>query len=143
MPSYAVELSLYTGMRAGELAGLKWENVLIQKMYGSYDGYVFSTAEGNAHCKTISDCIRNKCIQIGIPTKGIHSVRRTVNSKMRCSGVSSTVAASLLGHTEEVNNANYTYDITNMDYKMEIVKKMNKIMKGNQGNHDSYNNKNR
>ena len=185
MPSYAVELSLYTGMRAGELAGLKWKNVLmeervlliseserydrinktyfmsstktyksrrfpisdemrmffdnlknVQKIYGSYEDYVFSTSEGNVHCKTISDCIRNKCIQIGIPAKGIHSVRRTVNSKMRCSGVSSTVAASLLGHTEEVNNTNYTYDITNMDYKMEIVERMNGNMKGNQGNQD-------
>ncbi len=51
---------------------------------------------------------------------------------MRCSGVSSTAAASLLGHTEEVNNTNYTYDITNMDYKMEIVERINGNMKGNQ-----------
>jgi len=185
MPSYAVELSLYTGMRAGELAGLKWKNVLIrervllisesekydrinkvyfmsstktyksrrfpisdemllffqnlksvQEVYGCYEGYVFSTNAGNVHCKTISDCIRNKCIQADIPVKGIHSVRRTVNSKMRCSGVPSTVAASLLGHTEEVNNTNYTYDITNMDYKMEIVEKINGSIKGNQGNQD-------
>ena len=27
IPSYAVELSLYTGMRVGELSGLKWEDI--------------------------------------------------------------------------------------------------------------------
>lgn len=178
IPSYAVELSVYTGMRAGELAGLKWENVYmderiiiisksekydninkkyylsstktyktrqfpitdeimllfqkikrVQEEYGSYNGFVFSTSDGQVHCRTISNCMGNKCIQIGMKhTKGIHAVRRTVNSKMRCAGVSSTVAASLLGHTEEVNSSNYTYDTTRMDYKMSIVEKMNKEM---------------
>ncbi len=178
MPSYAVELAIYTGMRAGELAGLKWENVFIdervivisksekyngtnkeyylsstktyksrkfpisdeimsllicirnvQDQYGCYKGFVFSTSSGQVHCRTISDCMRNKCIQIGMKhTKGMNAVRRTVNSRMRCSGVSATVAASLLGHTEEVNNSNYTYDTTGMEYKMEIVEKINKEM---------------
>lgn len=184
MPSYAVELAIYTGMRAGELAGLKWENVFIdervivisksekyngtnkeyylsstktyksrefpisdeimsllvrirnvQDKYGSYNGFVFSTLDGNVHCRTISDCMRNKCIQIGMKhTKGMNAVRRTVNSRMRCAGVSAAVAASLLGHTEEVNRQNYTYDITHMDYKREVIKKINENIKGNQGN---------
>lgn len=178
MPSYAVELSAYTGMRAGELAGLEWKNVFmderyitisksekydrltkeyymsstktgksrrfpisdeimdlfhrikkVQNEYGSYEDFIFSTADGQVHGKTISDCMRNKCIQIGMEqTKGIHAIRRTVNSRMRCAGVSSTVAASLLGHTEEVNNSNYTYDITGMKYKMEVIQKINKEM---------------
>lgn len=46
--------------------------------------------------------MRNKCEQAGISVKSIHALRRTLNSKMKCRGVSSTVAASLLGHTEEV-----------------------------------------
>lgn len=178
MPSYAVELAIYTGMRAGELAGLKWENIFmdervivisksekyngtnkeyylsstktyksrkfpisdeiksllirirnVQDKYGCYNGFVFSTSDGNVHCRTISDCMRNKCIQIGMKhTKGMNAIRRTVNSRIRCAGISATVAASLLGHTEEVNNLNYTYDITGMDYKMEIIEKMNKEM---------------
>lgn len=182
MPSYAVELAVYTGMRAGELAGLKWENVFmddkvivisksekyngvskeyylsstktyksrefpisdeimslflkirkVQEEYGCYKGFVFSTSDGQIHCRTISDCMRNKCIQIGMKhTKGMNTVRRTVNSKMRCAGVSATVAASLLGHTEEVNRQNYTYDITHMDYKREVVGKINENLKGNQ-----------
>lgn len=188
MPSYAVELAVYIGMRAGELAGLKWENVFlderiivisrsekynginkeyylsstktyksrefpiseeimslflkirnVQEEYGCHKGFVFSTSDGQIHCRTISDCMRNKCIQIGMKhTKGMNAVRRTVNSKMRCAGVSATVAASLLGHTEEVNQQNYTYDITKMDYKREVVEKINENLKGNQGNQKPY-----
>lgn len=192
LPSYAVELAIYTGMRSGELAGLKWDAIQIdkrimtidksekydrinknyfisstktyksrqfpisdkmmrlfeqiaqiQRQYGCYDNFVFSTAvDGNIHGRTISDCMRNKCIQTGIDIKGIHAIRRTVNSKMRCEGVSSTVAASLLGHTEKVNQQNYTYDITGMDYKRKIVEKINEDVKGNQGNQNIQTSKN-
>lgn len=187
LPSYAVELAIYTGMRTGELAGLKWNDIQfgnrimcicrsekydrisgnyfisatknykirqfpisdemmklfsrlidLQKIIGCYDNFVFSNGQGKIHGRTISDCMRNKCVQTGISVKGIHAIRRTFNSKMRCVGVSSTVAASLLGHTEEVNQNNYTYDITEMDYKREIVGKVNEIIKGNQGNQNDY-----
>lgn len=57
----------------------------------------------------------------GIGDKSIHSIRRTFNSQMRCSGVSSTVAAAILGHSERVNENNYTYDVTQMQYKLDIV----------------------
>ena len=33
IPSYAVELAIYTGMRIGELSGLRWENVYRDKGY--------------------------------------------------------------------------------------------------------------
>ena len=146
MPSYAVELAVYTGMRAGELAGPKWKNVFMDeriivisksekynginkeyylsstKIYESRE-FVFSISDGQIHCRTISDCMRNKCIQIGMKhTKGMNAVRRTVNSIMRCAGVSATVAASLLGHTEEVNQQNYTYDITKMDEILDFTR---------------------
>lgn len=175
IPSYAVELAIYTGMRTGELAGLKWDDVLmedriiiirhsekcnrlnkehymsstktqkerrfpisdevydfflrmqtLQEEYGCFENFVFSIKSGKIHINTISNCMRNKCIQVGIETKSIHALRRTLNSKMRCAGVSSVVAASLLGHTEEVNQTNYTYDITQMDYKRDIIEKISK-----------------
>ncbi|MCR2049716.1 site-specific integrase [Acetatifactor muris] len=186
LPSYAVELAIYTGMRTGELAGLKWSDIQLdnrimiicrsekydringdyfisgtktyksrqfpisdemiilfrkiirlQEKSGCYDDFVFSNSEGRIHGRTISDCMRNKCIQTGITVKGVHAIRRTFNSRMRCEGVSSTVAASLLGHTEEVNQQNYTYDITGMEYKREVVKKINESIKGNQGNQNA------
>ena len=39
----------------------------------------------------------------------------------KCNGVSTTVVASLLGHTEEVNEQYYTYDITEMQDKRIMV----------------------
>ena len=62
--------------------------------------------------------------------KGIHAFRRTVNSKMRCSGVPATVAASLLGHTEEVNENYYTYDVSSFAEKQRIVEQINRSVVG-------------
>lgn len=45
---------------------------------------------------------------------------------MRCNGVSSTVAASILGHTKEVNEQYYTFDITSMEERAKIVSDVNK-----------------
>lgn len=171
---YAIELAVYTGMRVGELSGLRWSNVIfdekilvisesekydrikkcyyisstktgktrffpltdklivffknlkkVQMEYSLLNEFVFSNENGRIHANAITKCIRYKCKQAKIPMKSIHALRRTFNSKMKCSGVSSVVAASLLGHTERVNNENYTYDITGMEYKREIVEKMN------------------
>ena len=55
----------------------------------------------------------------------IHAIRRTLNSNLRCSGMSATVAASILGHTEKVNEENYTYDVSNMEYKAAIISGIN------------------
>lgn len=96
----------------------------------TYGDYVFANEHGRVYARVISDCIRNKCIQEGIPIKSIHALRRTLNSKMRCEGVSPVVASSILGHTEKVNNSNYTYDISDNKYKMDIISGINKeIMK--------------
>ncbi len=46
---------------------------------------------------------------------------------MKCNGVSTTAAAALLGHTEKVNEENYTYDVLSMDEKKKIMKKAGKI----------------
>lgn len=175
IPTYAVELATLTGMRAGELAGLMWENIdfkrkciivcqsekynrktreyyidttkngkeriipmteemeillkkikKVETMYGYLSQYVFSNENGRVHARTISDCARNKSIQIGIEVKSIHAMRRTFNSKLRSGGVSAVVASSILGHTERVNDNNYTYDASDMDYKSEVVSNVNR-----------------
>jgi integrase len=88
--------------------------------------WVFANENGRIHAPVISSCSKNKCRQIGITEKGIHAYRRTVNSKMRCSGVSATVAASLLGHTAEVNEQYYTFDVSSLQEKAKIVSNINK-----------------
>jgi len=89
--------------------------------------WVFANASGRIHAPVISACAKNKCLQLGIDVKGIHSYRKTINSKMRCDGVSATVAASLLGHSAEVNERYYTFDVTGIEKKGEIISRVSKI----------------
>lgn len=168
---YAVELSMYTGMRSGELSALKWENVDFdsgvlticnaevfdreKKQYivkgtknnkiryfpitgkikdlllrvkqaeienGYLSEWVFSNGDGRIHAKAISSCASNlsKSKEFDRHTS-IHELRRTLNSNLRCMGVSATVAGSLIGNTERVNEGNYTYDVVGMEQKLIYV----------------------
>lgn len=175
IPTYAVHMATLTGMRVGELAALKWQNITndyiiinmsekynrITKEYfidstknqkdrvfpltdelrellsavkkvemqnGFLSEWVFSNRSGRIHASVISSCSKNKCRQIGISEKGIHAYRRTINSKMRCNGVSSVVAASLLGHSPEVNQKYYTFDISSIKEKTDIVSNITRNM---------------
>lgn len=95
--------------------------------YGYVGEFVFQNEKGRVNTRSISHCIRYRCKKAGIEEKCIHAVRRTFNSKMKMAGASSAVAASLLGHSERVNESNYTYDISQMEYKREIVSEISKI----------------
>lgn len=169
--SMAVELSLYTGMRVGELAALKWEDInyehrtiricrseknsrLKKERYisstkndkirvipltddmarvlrkvkefefknGWLGEYVFQDGRGRVYASRISDCAVNNTTTAEFHNKkSIHAIRRTLNSNMKCAGVSGTVAASLLGHTEKVNEENYTYDVSSMEEKSKFM----------------------
>ena len=44
---------------------------------------------------------------------------------MRCRGVSSTVAASILGHSRMVNEQYYTFDVTGIAEKAKILEEIN------------------
>ena len=91
--------------------------------------YIFSDASGPINFRKISSCIKNKCRQIGVDTLGIHAYRRTVNSKMALNGVPTNIRAALLGHSSEVNERYYTFDVSTMDEKLEIMAKVNAQMK--------------
>ena len=94
--------------------------------------YIFVDKNGCRMCKSkISDAIRNKTMSDEFSSiKSIHAIRRTVNSRLKCSGVSTTVASSLLGHTERVNEQNYTYDILGINEKKLIIENMQLGMLG-------------
>lgn len=176
IPSYAVELSILTGMRVGEISALTWDSIKdgsiivdkeeiydrttnlyyvvdhtknrksrvipitndiesllnrienVEKMFGYYGEYIFMNEKGKINKRTISDCARNKSYQAGLKSKSIHCYRRTINSTIRCSGVSSVIASSLIGNTEEVNQQYYTYDVTDMEQKRAILENANKEM---------------
>ena len=173
VPLYAVKLAALTGMRAGELAALKWEDVksdhivvcrsqkydpLLKEYYISetkngeerifpitdqirellshikrYGGdlYLFGKGDEPITFRVICSCMKNKCRQVGIETHGIHAYRKTVNSKMALNGVPVSLRASLLGHSEEVNQKYYTYDVSSIDDKRKAVALMNTQMNTN------------
>lgn len=92
--------------------------------HGWFGDYVFQDSEGRLTKSKISDSIRNHTMSSEYSgVKSIHAIRRTLNSKMRCDGVSATVASSLIGNSERVNDRNYTYDISELNEKRRIVEK--------------------
>ena len=91
--------------------------------------FVFQDKDGRLTKSKISDAIRNHTMSGEFTSvKSIHAIRRTLNSNMRVSGVSSTIAGSLLGHSERVNDSNYTYDVSEMAEKRQIVTKVTKMI---------------
>lgn len=172
VPPYSIQLAMLTGMRTGELAGLKWNRVdrnreviiidaslkfnkltktyymsstknnkiryipltpevdellnrvrRIQMEYGYTSEFVFANENGQINTMKIARCINRFSKKAGVPMKSITAIRRTVNSRLKCMGMSTIVAASVLGHTTEVNESNYTYDVTNDKYKKDILLK--------------------
>ena len=90
--------------------------------------YVFSDKDGPLNFRKISYCLKSKCRSIGIDTMGIHAFRRTVNSIMSNDGVPTSVRASLLGHSKEVNEQYYTFDVSTNADKIDIISSVNKKM---------------
>lgn len=93
----------------------------VQFKYGFYGEWVFANEEGRIHAPVVSSCIKNKCRQLNITERGIHAFRKTLNSELRCSGVSEVVASALLGHSPQVNREYYTFDTSSMQDKTEII----------------------
>lgn len=103
----------------------------VEEQYGYLCEWVFADENGRIHKNVISSCSKNKCSQSKIRKRGIHAYRKTLNSQMRCRGVSATVAASILGHSKEVNERYYTFDVTNINEKSRIVSEINALTVGN------------
>lgn len=90
---------------------------------------------GHIHKNPIRDYLRVRCEKAGITEKGTHTLRRTFNSDLRTSGVSSIMAASLIGNSTFVNDQHYTYDISNLAEKERVAEAANRkragmVMKG-------------
>lgn len=109
-----------------EIRGLLGRLEAVEKEYGYFCEWVFANENGRVHTITISDCSKTKCRQLGIDEKGIHAYRKTLNSNLRCMGVSSTVAASMLGHSREVNERYYTFDVSDQSERTRIVSEINR-----------------
>ncbi|EET59413.1 site-specific recombinase, phage integrase family [Marvinbryantia formatexigens DSM 14469] len=168
----AIEFAFYTGMRVGELSGLRWDSVdyandtimidhsekynpltgeyfvegtktgknriipmtdpmkdvlervrTLEEENGWLGEFVFSNQNGRVHTKSICNCAyRNTNDKSEFKkNRSVQDIRRTLNSNLRCNGVSRTVAASILGHSEDVNERNYTYDVSTLDEKKKYI----------------------
>ena len=93
-----------------------------EKANGYYGEFVFQNKDGRLTSDRIAAVMRRKTRTPEFyNAKSIHTIRRTVNSNFKCNGISTTVASSLLGHTERVNEANYTYDIQDINLKRQMI----------------------
>ena len=170
---YAIKFAALTGMRVGEIAALKWEDVkenyilvcrsqkwdsksgkyyiddtknriqrhfpltfsiknlllrvkMVEIVSDCLTEFIFSGKDGPLNFRIISSCMKNKCRQLGIETMGIHVFRRTINSTMAHDGVPAIIRADILGHSKEVNEQYYTFDVSSMEEKTEIIDRINK-----------------
>lgn len=90
--------------------------------HGWFGEYVFQDAEGRVSKSKISDATRNRTMSSDfVNTKSVHSIRRTLNSNLKYNGVPTATASSLLGHTPKVNEANYTYDTSEMADNKRVI----------------------
>ena len=152
IPTYAVEFACMTGMRVGEIAALTWskitdEYILVDQSekYNrkTKEYYISITKNGMERQFPLTPEIKDLLKRIkkaearsgwisewGFSNKEgrIHACRRTINSKMRCSGVPAVMAASILGHSEEVNDMYYTYGMSGIREKAQIISQINKKM---------------
>lgn len=169
--NFAIELAIFTGMRVGEIAALRWEDIDDEKItirhsekwdrktneryiadtkthkirtfpltpeikdvlrrtkeyelrMGYIGEFVFQDENGRVIGRKIScTCQRRTFFADGFTRgKSIHAIRRTLNSNLKAKGVSTQVAANLLGHTPEVNENNYTYDTMDVLEKLANLK---------------------
>ena len=93
----------------------------IEQEYGYVSEWIFSDKDGRLSFRKISSCMKNKCRQCHIDVRGIHIYRKTLNSQMEYNGVSATTRATLLGHSKEVNERYYTFDVTDIEEKRHII----------------------
>lgn len=176
IPVYALEFAALTGMRAGEIVALKWEDIQgdyiqvrrreskdkltgeiriktvpknkkprpvpytdairalldrvrkVEEENGWLGEYIFTGCDGRILVYQLSSCLRNKCNQIGIRTKGINAYRRTVNSLVRANGLSAEAASAMLGNTPAVNTKYYTFDVTEDRKKHDVLDQVNQFM---------------
>lgn len=98
-------------MRVGELAGLMWSNI-------DFERNTITIQRSEKYNRKTKEFVNEK---------SIHTIRRILNSNLRCIGVPVTIAAAILGHTEEVNEKNYTYDVSSMQKKAEYIEMASKI----------------
>lgn len=95
----------------------------IQKKYGIESEYVFEGPEGRYSARKIGQAMARRCSEAGLSCKCIHGMRKTVSSHLRTKLPRATVA-ELMGHLPETNENFYNFDITELEYKKNMVSEL-------------------
>lgn len=72
---------------------------------------------------TVSKAMYRRGVESNITAKSIHAIRRTVSSKLNAILPRATVAL-IMGHTEEVNENHYCYDVMELEAKRNAMSRI-------------------
>ncbi len=109
-----------------QITGLLTRIRHMQIEYGILCEWIFTDENGGyTHARNITDCMIRICRENGLCGGGITKLWKTTISDLQVSGTPKSVVASMLGHTEEVNEKYYTYDISKLDEKKKIIQTRN------------------
>lgn len=146
--------ALHTGMRRGEVLGLKWQNVDLEnrkikiegtktdrvrfipinddlyfvllelKEKGSHSGYVFENSETGRAFKDVWIAFKTACRRAGISGLRFHDLRHTFASRLIQAGVDIITVKGLLGHSSVRTTERYTH--SNQKLTKEAVEQLTK-----------------
>lgn len=92
--------------------------------YSSED-FIFVDVEGKrtlAH--DVSCAVYRRGDEAKISRTSIHGIRRTYSSMLQAHGYSRLLVSTLLGHTPRTNEEHYSYDVTSITAKQEVIEAM-------------------
>lgn len=102
----------------------------VQEEYAISCEWIFTDGSGSyTAARNITDCLKRICRENRLSGGGITKLRKTASSELQRNGIPKAIVASMLGHTEEVNEKYYTYDTSNMDEKKAYVQSRNEKFK--------------
>lgn len=95
----------------------------LQEENGMVTDFVLFENGARLTAPTVSKAMYRRGVEANITAKSIHAIRRTVSSKLNANLPRATVAL-IMGHTEEVNENYYSYDIMELEAKRNAMSKI-------------------
>lgn len=91
----------------------------------SDENFIFVNNDG-IRCSghDVGCAVYRRSIEANISKTSIHEIRRTYSSMMQANGCSRLMVSTLLGHTPKTNEDHYSYDVTSISTKSEVIQAM-------------------
>lgn len=95
-----------------------------QQGHSSKEGFIFCHADGRRFTAHDMSCaVDRRAAEAGVKKTSIHGIRRTVSSLLNTL-LPTTAVAAMLGHTAEVNERHYDYDVAENSEKVAALKQV-------------------